>query len=198
MNYTNELYSWAFQLLLILGVLLIPVGLGFMFVPDRIFKVASRLNCWIATDVLFNKINAPVYKERFFYRHHQTAGIAIIIFSSACLYMLTSYLEIETITAYLLLLAESELEKWLFVNLYYLLVAALFFAFLFGIVMFMRPSALKSFEEWSNRWVDTDGALKILDKNKDLPDKILSGNPRFFGFMVTMAAIYIIWSVYPE
>lgn len=197
MNYTNELYSWFNQLLLITGVLLIPVGICFMLAPDRIFKLTTKLNRWIATDAFFNAINAPIYKERAFYRYHKTVAIAIIIFSSICLYMLTYYMGIENITVYLSMLAESEFEKWILSIFYYLLVSALLLAILFSVVMFIRPSMLKKIEAMSNHWIDTDEKLKILDKNKDLTDKILYGNPRIFGFMVTMAAIYIIWRVYP-
>jgi len=197
MNLTNEFYTWALDFLFIIGVFLIPVGLGFMLVPDKLFKMANKLNRWVHTDSFFNKINAPVYKERFFYRHHRAFGISVLIVSVVCLYMLTFFIGIETIMADLVKLAGSEFEKWLFVILYYLLITANILAFLFGLVMVIRPSALKPFEAWGNRWIDTDGPLKVLDRKKDLPDRILPGNPRIFGFFVTLAAIYIIWSTNP-
>lgn len=197
MNLSNEVYTWALSFLFIIGVLLIPVGLGFMLIPEKIFKIANKMNHWIATDGFFNKINAPVYKERFFYRHHQVFGILVLLASIICLYMLTFYIGVENITVNLLKLAGSEFEKWLFVILYYLLIAAIILAFLFSLIMVIRPSLLKSFEAWGNRWIDTDDPLKVLDRKKDLPDRILPGNPRIFGFFVTLAAIYIIWSTNP-
>jgi len=81
--------------------------------------------------------------------------------------------------------------------LYYLLIGAMVLAFIFGVIMFIRPSALKTFERWSNYWVDTDAKLKVLDERKDLPDSILPGNPRIFGIFVIFGAIYIIWSTNP-
>lgn len=197
MNLSNEFYNWVLSFLFIIGVLLIPVGLGFMLVPEKIFKIANKMNRWIATDGFFNKINAPVYKERFFYRHHQVFGILVLLASIICLYMLTFYTGVENITVNLVKLAGSEFEKWLFIVLYYLLIAAIILAFLFSLIMVIRPSLLKSFEAWGNRWIDTDGPLKVLDRKKDLPDRILPGNPRIFGFFVTLAAIYIIWSTNP-
>jgi cytochrome b561 len=197
MNYTNEFYTWILNFLFVIGVLLFLVGLGFMLIPDKLFKTANKLNHWIVTDRFFNKLNAPIYKERFFYRHHQVFGILVLLVSVVCLYMLTFYVGSENITDNIVKLAESEFEKWLFVILYYLLIAAIFPVIIFGLIMFIRPSALKSFEAWGNRWIDTDGPLKILDENKDLPDRILSGNPRIFGLIVTISAIYIIWSTNP-
>jgi len=197
MNYTNEFYTWMLNFLFVIGVLLIPVGMGFMLIPEKIFKVAIKLNRWIATDHLFHRLNAPIYKERFFYRHHRVFGALVIIASTLCLYMLTFYIGIDSVTDNLVKLAESEFEKWLFVILYYLLIAAIILAIIFGTIMTIRPSTLKSFEAWGNHWVDTEESLKMLDKKQDLPDRILPGNPRIFGLVVTLAAIYIIWNINP-
>ena len=195
MDTTSELYIWALNFLLVIGVLLIPIGLGFIFVPDKLFKVAARLNRWIMTDHFFDKINKPIYKERFFYRHHRIFGIFIILFSLFCIYMLTVYIGMGSMTVNLEKLAESEFEKWLFVILYYLLLVAVFLTLIFGLIMFLRPSALKSFESWSNHWIDAETPLKVLDREKDLPDRFLLGNPRIFGLLIVIAAIYIILSV---
>ena len=188
MNVTNEFYSFALDFLFVIGVLLVPVGVSFMLIPNKVFNIANKLNRWVATDSFFNKLDTPIYKERFFYRHHQLFGFTVLLVSAVCLFMLT---------VYTVKLAESEFEKWLFHVLYYMLIVAIMLAFLFGLIMFIRPSALKSFETWGNRWIDTEEPLKMLDQNKNLPDRILPGNPRVFGLAVTLAAIYIIWNVNP-
>lgn len=197
MDYSNELYSWLLNVLFIVGIMLVPTGLGFIFFPEKISKLASRLNQWIATDSFFNQLNKPQYQEHYFYRHHRVFGIIIILASLICLYMLTVYINVETITDNLVRLAESEFESWLFVSLYYVLTGAIFLAFIFGLVIIFRPSALKRVERWGNQWVDTDGPLKVLDKRTDLSEKILLGKPRIFGLFVLMGAIYIIWSTKP-
>ena len=69
MNYSTEILSWAQEVLFVIGVFMVPVGLGFMLIPEKTTKLANKVNRWVATDVFFNKLNAPVYNERFFYRH---------------------------------------------------------------------------------------------------------------------------------
>lgn len=194
MNYSTEILSWTQEVLFVIGILLIPIGIGFMLIPEKISKVANKLNKWVATDAFFTKLNAPVYKERFFYRHHRIFGVLVFLLSLVCLYMMTFYAGTDSTTENLLKVAESEFEKWLFVVLYYLLIGAIFLSLLFGLIMFIRPSALKSFESWGNHWVDTDDSLKVLDKNKDLFEWILPRNQRIFGLFVILGAIYIIWS----
>jgi len=197
MNYTSELYLWISNVLLIIGILLLPIGLGFFLFPDKMLNFANRMNKWIATDHFFNQINKPRYKESYFYRHHRIFGCVIVLASIASLYSLTFYIGVESVTGILVRLAESEFEKWLFVILYYLLIAGVSLAVIFGLIMFVRPSALKSFEKWSNHWVDTDTPLKAVDKQNDLPDRILPGNhPRIFGFCIILGASYIIWCTY--
>ena len=197
MNYTTEFYSLTHNLFFVIGILLFLVGIGFMFIPDKLFKIANKLNYWVSTEGVFHKLNKPIYKERYVYRHHRVFGILIIIASITCLYMLTIHIGIENVTTKLLMLAQSELEKWLFVVLYYILIALIILTFIFGVLMYIRPSSLKSLEALGNHWVDTDGPLKIMDKKKDLPDRILLDNPRIIGFCVIMAAVYIIWNINP-
>ena len=192
MNYTSEFYHWLLSSLFILGILLIPIGLSFMLVPNKIIQIANRMNKWITTEPFFQTINKPIYKERFFYRHNKIIGFMIFLTASICLYLLTIDTGIDSITIGLINFAESAFGKWLLIVMYYILLVTLFLAFLFGVIMFVRPSSLKSFEEAGNRWIDTDSWWKVLDNQNELPDKILPGNPRVFGFIIVMAAIYII------
>ena len=196
MKYTTEFYIWILHSLFIIGILLVPVGLSFMLVPEKIFKATGKLNRWISTESFFNKINKPIYKEPFFYRHSKVMGLSIFVISLLCLYTLVLYSGVESIVSFLVKAAESSFQEWLFVVLYYLLIAAIVLTTIFGLIMYIRPSALKSFEKWGNRWIETEESLKVMDKTTHLPDRILPGNPRIFGFVVVMAAIYIICSTY--
>ena len=194
MNYSSEFYGWINDALFILGLLLLPVGLTFCFKPDKMFTMAKSMNKWVTTDNFFNKVNKPIYQESFFYRHHQLFGITVIVASITSLYMLVFHIGIEPVTGILVRMAESEFEKWLFVILYYILISTTVLVIVFGVIMIARPSTLKVFENWSNRWIDTDTPLKSLDKQNNVPDKILPGNPRIFGIVIILAAIYIIFS----
>jgi hypothetical protein len=195
MNYSTELFQWIMNSIFIIGVFLLPVGLSFCLFPKKIFEVANRMNKWIITDHFFDTIN----KESFFYRYHRIFGMVVIIVSMASLYTLTFYLGIESIIDVLNKLSGSAFEKWLFVILYYLLLGFVAMTVIIGIIMFVRPSVLKSFEKWCNYWVDTDTPLKVLDRENNMPDKILPGsNPRVFGLFVILGAIYMLWSAWPQ
>ncbi len=197
MQYTNEIVALIEYVLFILAVLLVPVSLVFMLVPEYIMSKSHKINRWVSTEKFFNKINVPIYHERFIYRHHRLFGALVLITSVICLYFLTIHKGINYIEQSLIHLSNSNFEEWLFVVIFYIILGGLCISFLMSIVIFLRPSALKKLEKLSNKWVDTDSPLKVFDNRKDLPEEILPGNPRVFGLVVFLGSVYIIWMTNP-
>ena len=191
---TIELVNWIMGSLFILGVLLIPIGLGFIFIPEKIFQVGEKLNKWISTEKFFNTINKPLYHEKFFYRHHRIFGIFVIFFSLSSIYTMMFYENMSNITDKFNLITDTVFTEWLLGAIYYILIAGNVLAFFIGIVIFVRPSTLKILENKANKWVDIESTLEGLNKRKDLPDTVLPGNPRIFGTLILIGAIIIIVS----
>ena len=198
MNYSDEIYQWISTSILFIGILLLPVGLGFCLIPDKLFDLAKKMNKWIITDGFFEHLNRPRYRESYFYRHHRIFGLLIMIAAIVSLYILTLYYGVDSVIHLLYKLSDSTFVKWLYVSLYYQLIGFICLAVVFGMVMFIRPSALKAFEHWSNNWIETEKPLKIFDKENNIPDNILPGNPRIFGLFVILGAVYMIWSTWPK
>ncbi|MGB1799354.1 MAG: hypothetical protein ACPHLK_00830 [Gammaproteobacteria bacterium] len=189
---TTETYLWLTSSLFILGVLLVPLGLSFLFLPEKMSRFGERLNNWISTEHFFDSLNKPRYQEKLVYRYHFVFGAFIIVASIISIYMLYFYTDIEPLMQKIALMAETSFGKWLLESLYYILLAANALAFVIGMIIFIRPSLLKAIEEKANSWVETEEKLKVLDKTKELPDTVLPGNPRIFGTLILIGAIYII------
>ena len=197
MSHTTVFQEWFISSLFVLCILLIPIGLSFFFIPRKMFLIANKVNKWISTDNFFHSINKPIYKERFFYRNHRIVGTLVIVISVLCLYFLTFYVGVETVTDNILRLSDSNFSKWLNVILYYILLFLISLVIIFGFILVIRPSLLKTFEKWCNHWVDTESSLNLLNSRNDLPDKYLPGNPRLFGLLILFSAVYIVWCTYP-
>jgi len=189
----TEFYLWIQTALFWIGVLLIPLGAGLILIPDRVLAMTGTLNRWIATKPFFDQINRPRYQERLIYRHHHLFGAIIVVLSLISLYMLDLYIAPRDLVAQLVRLAETEFGKWLLASLYYLLLVCLVLALIIGIIVFIRPSLLKSLEAWGNRWVDIDRTLEQLDEVHEIPSNILPGRPRWFGLFVLLGAAYMIY-----
>lgn len=194
MQANNIVNLWLVSSLYVLGVLLLLLGLSFIFFPNRLLSLAEKLNYWVHTDKYFEKLNRPRYQERFIYRHHQLFGALVIFFTSVCIYMMLLYADVAVILENVSLMADTDFGKWLLVSLYYILVAANILALIIGFVIFIRPSSLKKLEEKANHWVETESKLEVLNNSRDLPESIFPGNPRIFGLLVILGAAYIIWN----
>jgi len=190
--HTIDTYLWLTSSLLVLGILLIPLGLSFLFLPEKMERIGERLNNWISTEHIFDSLNKPRYQERLFYRFHHLFGGLVIVFALISIYMLYFYTDIKPLIQNIVLMADTAFGKWLLESLYYILLGANILALVIGVIIFFRPSLMKEAEKKSNYWVETEEKLKVLDKTKDLPDTVLSGNPRIFGALILLGAIYII------
>jgi len=178
--------------LFVLGVLLLPLGLSFLFVPEKILRLAEKLNTWIHTGHIFDSLDKPRYQERLVYRYHHVFGIMVMFFTSVCVYMMYFYTDVTILLEQLSLMMDTEFGKWLIVSLFYILLAANISAFIIGLIILIRPSALKSLENIANHWIDSEEKLKILDSTRDLPKSVFPGNPRIFGTLILIGAICII------
>jgi hypothetical protein len=188
----NEAYVWFMTSLFVLGVLLVPLGLSFLLIPEKMLRIGEKLNHWISTEHIFDSLNRPRFLERFVYRHHSIFGILVIAISTICIYMMLFYADISLIMYKLLLMVETEFSKWLLVSLYYILAGANVLAFMLGVIIVIRPSVLKTLEDKANHWFEAEEKLKVLDNTRDLPDSIFPGNPRIFGTLILIAALYIL------
>ena len=192
MSGSSEIYSWLTSSLFVLGVLLIPLGFSFLFLSDKMERLGEKLNHWVSTEHIFDSLNKPRYQEQLVYRHHKIFGLTVVVLTSICIYMMCFYTDISLILEKLLLMAHTAFGKWLLESSYYILVGANVIAFIFGMIIFIRPSLLKTMEKKANHWVETEEKLKVLNKTKELPDTVFPGNPRIFGTLILIGAIYII------
>ena len=183
--------AWLTTSLFCLGVLFIPVGLALIIFPAQVLAWGNSVNRWISTTAFFGALDLSRDHERFYYKHHRFFGGSIIILAVVSLYMLAFYTGMDATTAGLQKLADSVFGRWLLVTCYYILVALCGLALVAGLVIFVRPSLLKSLETWSNRWIDTQGPLQRFDVVHEIPTNILPGKPRLFGCFVLLGALYI-------
>ncbi len=191
---TNEIVDWIISSLFVFGVFLVPLGLSFLLMPEKTLQLGEKLNAWVQTDHFFDFLNKPRYQERFVYRYHHVFGILVMLFAFLCVYLMYFNTDVPALLERLSQVMKTEFGKWLIVSMYYILLAANIAAFIMGLILLIRPSVLKTLGDKANLWVETDDKLKILDNTRDLPKSFFPGNPRIFGILILIGAIYIIAS----
>lgn len=191
-------YNWLSACLFWLGLLLVPVGLALVIVPQRILGAQERLNRWISSREFFALLDRPHYKERILYRHHRLTGALVSGVALLCLLRLGLDVDSGRLAVVIRYLADTPFQVWLYQQLYWILLASLVLALLAGLVILVRPSALKRLEAWGNRWIQTDERLAPLDAVKNIPPNVLpGGQPRLFGLAVLAGALYIVYQTAP-
>lgn len=178
-----------------LAIILLFVGIGFMAIPAKLLELTTRLNKWVATDSLFNGLNRSFSFERIIYRHHTISGLIIIV---CCIYVfLRIWLCFEVAIEILPVIINATISQWLYTALVLLIFIADIVVFIIGLIILVRPSILKGIESWSNRWIDSEKALKNLDKEYELKIEWFPKYPRVFGLFIVLGCLYIISNMGP-
>ena len=186
--------SWFSSALFCLGILIVILGFLMIIIPKQIHTIGEKLNFWVSTDSFFTEVDKPRFLERYVYKHHYLVGTLIMFGSLYCLYIFLIEKDLELMLSNLPWINGNKmLAEWIYESLIYVLIFANFLCFLIGIIIFIRPSLLKSIERLSNRWVDNDRFFKRLDSTRSIPEHVLPGNMRLFGLAVIMGGFYIVF-----
>lgn len=190
----NNIYAnWLVMSLFWLGILIVILGVAMIVIPQKVHEFSIRLNHWISTEHYFEQLDRSRPVERIVYKNHMFVGIAIILGSAYCLYVFIFGSDIDYLVSRMPLINNNVvMSDWLYSSLIYILIFANMFCFLLGLIIVIRPSSLKWLEKISNYWVESNGVFSKLDKTHSIPEHILPGNMRLFGFAVTLGGLFIV------
>jgi hypothetical protein len=174
-----------------LAMITFVIGLLMLLFPGWVLRTSERVNVWIETSVWFKKLDEQKNFERLFYRHHIIMGTAIVLGSLYSLWFLWG-LQDRGLTLLLPAIENRILKEIVEACFLISLKLGNLLAFFIGLVVVMRPSLLKTVENWSNRWIDTDSTLKTLDSRLDLTEKMTPYQMRLFGFLVVIGSLFIL------
>ena len=191
MGTMNIYHAWLLHALFWLGVTVAVFGLFLVIMPSRIAAVNQRVNKWISTDRFFHNLDQPRYNESLFYKRHRLWGVLILLGSAYILYMFQFRTNINDVARALPIVANFDANAWIYQSLVIFLIGVNAVIIVLSLIIIIRPSLLKRVEAFFNKWVQTGQSLNQLDRQYQIPEKILPGNVRLFGFLVLAGGIYI-------
>lgn len=130
--------------------------------------------------------------DRYFYRHHQAIGLLIIAASIFNLYRAMFDIVPGHVSRLLLNYYPQAVAEWLVASLQYALILGNLFAVIIGLVIYVRPSALKDFEARANRWLTTRRKTLWLSTKLGPASEFLRNQPRTLGAIVLVLSTYLI------
>jgi len=152
-------------LILALGVLLaiaMVIGILVALRPQLLERFETRSGQRFSMRRATRLFDIPRNVDRWFYRHHRVYGAAVVVLAVALLSFLAfgqpqvawySLFDPGNRVAGEIVIDTARIVLWLLG----------LFALAVGVVVFLRPSALKAFEAWSNRWLTPRRALRNVE-----------------------------------
>ncbi len=185
-------FAHVFTLLILL--LSLAIGLILIFKPGLVIQWNNRFQKKYSMRQQTKMLEEQRNFDRLFYRHHHIVGAIITLASAYIFYYFSMMFETGMFsmimpgynTSILGIMADWLRVMMLFVSTITLII---------GITIFLRPSSLKSFEAWANRWISTRQATRPLAKEYQKLDQLLLAHPRIVGFTVAILSIYSVISL---
>lgn len=175
MDMVTALLIKALLMLLITGsVTGLLVGVWMLIHPESFLRANRFLSQWHSTRQATKPLMVARRTERFVYRYHRPVGLLILAGSAYVLYVLVNNYDQKKLGAAMFGGGHySPLTDWLVPGLAVALGVGVLFAMVIGGFLLIRPSLLKGFETWANRWVSLRRASRALDEMHEGPDRFL-------------------------
>ena len=171
------------------GVLL---GAGMLWKPERIAFWNQYFSRWVSADKVHEQLDRPRWIERYFYRHHRLVGVLLLIGAVFVVYVFLFSKNMRRISA---VIASGSSGLWdALVGI--LLIGSVLAALVGGIVL-VRPSLLREIEKSSNRWIATEGMVKLFDGMHYSFDQRLLRHRKTAGVLMIAGGVYILMKLGP-
>jgi hypothetical protein len=195
MNEINQiLMPMLTQFLFVTGFLLLlfsfVIGVLLLLRPS----VVMRLNQWASALFSLRRstkaLEMPRYVDRAFYNHHKILGCIVTLTSAYVLYYFSMVYDTSIITGSMAHDGYNYVYAVLYDAIRIIMLLTGVSSLVIGVIVFIRPSRLKSIESWSNRWVSTRRASRSLVEEKDQINQLAYKNPRLVGIIFVCLSIY--------
>ena len=187
---TELLVVEAALLVLVIGLAIALVfGLLALITPARAVGLARVLGRRHSLRQATRPLEKPVYTERAFYRHHRLFGALIVAAAATILLYLGLRFDAEIVVRALARGNERIAVEILVETFTLLMWLGASFSLLVGLVVFVRPSALKDIEARANEWISTRQATRRLGTEHRAMDRFFEARPRLVGIVVTLVSL---------
>lgn len=195
----SDIFFDATLLFLVIGsVIAMVFGLSLLFITEPTLRLNSKISNRISMRKATKSIETPIKVETWFYRHAKITGLVLMIGAAYVLHYLIFGFSNKAMLPYLPKLLSTTTWEWLLQAgcLFFLITCS--FILIFGLLVFIRPSQLKRFEEKANHWVSTRQAFKGMSSDIDHANRLVNRHPKIFGGVVVVVSLLVLISLLPK
>jgi len=194
----SEILYDASYLFIITGTFIALIfGLGLVFAPSITLKFNEKINTRISLREKTKIIETPIQSEPFFYKHANISGSILVIGSLFVLYTLATF-NLSTMIPYLPKSISPPAWDWFLEagKIFFFITCS--FILIFGLVVIIRPSLIKSFEQTANHWISTRQHMSKMSNDINLVNKLVTAYPLVFGGFITVFSLIILFFLLPK
>lgn len=193
---SNNLAIILTDFFLVLGValLILSLAVGIMLVlkPAVIINMNKQVNSTVSLRKSMRALEFPNFIDHVFYRHHRIIGALVSVVSVYMLYYFIKVFDVGVMTGFMASSSYTGVVEILANAMRLFLLMTSVATLVIGIFMFFRPSMLKGFESWSNRWISTRKAAKPLAVERDQVNQLVYKYPRIVGIFIITLSLYAV------
>jgi hypothetical protein len=167
-------------------------GLILLLDSARAFRIAAVLDRWISTRAALRPLEEHHSIAKPLYRMHRLVGALVCAGALYSLSVLGTPAGEAAISKTLSGIGTARFSAWMSESLRYILLTGNFFAFIFGLVFIVRPSALKGLEAWADRKVSGRRSTKPLEEMRRPADQFVRAHPKLIGALVILGSTYVL------
>ncbi len=193
----SEIFYDTGYLFIIVGTFIaLTLGLGLIFAPALTLKFNEKINTRISLRQKTKKIETPINSELFFYKHAKISGLLLIAGSLFVLYTLATF-NLFSIIPHLPKSISPAAWEWLLQAGKIFFYICSIFILIFGLIVFIRPSLVKHFEQSANHWISTRQHFANMSNDINLVNKLVNTYPRGFGVVITLFSLIVLFLLLP-
>jgi len=166
---------------------------------ERLHRITSR---WISTRGMDRAADRSISLEHWFYRHHRPLGMLVCIGAGYVFVYFGMLFDKAHALAHLAahLSVRVQMTKvlgGLLDALVLLSLAGAAISLFVGMMLWLRPSALRGLEEKTNRWVSLRRYTRFLDIPRHPVDRLLQRHHRRAGWLLLLGSLYLLFLTVP-
>lgn len=191
------LFDASYTFIIIGTIIALAFGLGLIFTPAITLKLNEKINTRFSMRKATKKIETAIKSEPFFYKHSKISGTILIIGSLFVLYTLTIF-NAYTLIPHLPKSISPAAWEWIIESAQIFFYIASSFIFIFGFIVFIRPSLVKNFEQAANHWISTRKGFSKMTVDINVTNRLVNAYPRLFGAFITIFSLIVLFLLLPE
>ena len=191
------LFDASYTFIIIGTFIALIFGLGLIFTPTITLKLNEKINTRFSMRKATKKIETAIQSEPFFYKYSKISGAILITGSLFVLYTLATF-NAYTLIPHLPKTFSVPAWEWIIQSAQIFFYLTCSFIFVFGLIVFIRPSLVKRFEQAANHWISTRKGFSKMTVDINITNRLVNTYPRLFGSFITIFSLIVLFLLLTE